>query len=165
MKFFSFGTPGTQTPQYLVMTGANKKKYNDDLLWQFATAKKKAPSDLSFQTKGKKKVDVMYAEAVMYVVNQKVSDLIAAEKFTGVNTFPVAVVSSKEPHYGITFEGVASEPCDIDERDAYFKAKSWDGKDFFSVKDTQLTLVSARVERAFAKAKITGVYFLPVDTK
>jgi len=132
-----------------------------DLLWEYASAVKVPNDSLTFILKGKKKVDVMYVHGTLFAINLKVAAAIESNDLKGAKTFPLKIAKCKETFFGLSVFGKAAKAKDMNK--PRFDLKTWDGSDFFTVSDTQLMIVTARVFEAFNEAGITGVYYMPVQ--
>jgi len=119
--------------------------------------------------------------AYLYLVSEKVHDLLRSNKVSGWNTFPVKVFDSQKNeisgYYGFSVTGRCGpidsskskkvnkpaptpygKPYDALEG-LYFLPGSWDGSEIFSPSNTAHTFVTEKVKELFEQERITNAEF------
>ena len=129
------------------------------------------PTDVIWTTSG-----------VPLIINQRVVDLLNANKITGWSTYPVTVYTKSNeivPDYsGLSIHG-RSGPIDESKSDIvmrefpagmfprnkgyYFDPESWDGSDLFMAGNALHKFCSTAVKQIFTKAKVKNIEFIRMD--
>lgn len=162
-RFFWIGCTGEQDQCYFRLA----KEGEEDAFQRVAMGLAAPQKSVCMHLKGRKRADVIQGHD-FFLAHSRVIALIHSNRFSGVSTFPVQLkgLNPGDVYEGLAIHGRAGpilEDDDDVDPPVRFDVKTWDGQDFFILKDTHCKIITKRVFDTFSQAKVTGLKYRPVE--
>ncbi len=115
--------------------------------------------------KGKKWLDILpFNNSTHFAISDRLKKIIDDNILTGLMTFPISIVGHKEKnYYGLIITSSAGAIQNLEKLNNYeeenikFDFETWDGSDFFTLKDTLIFACTKEVAELLTKHKLTNL--------